>query len=52
MMAPDKSLATLPISAMVLGIWAGTLPLGFLAKRYRPPHRLRERRRPAARSPA
>jgi MFS family permease len=34
MMAPDKSLATMPVSAMVLGIWAGTLPLGFLAKRY------------------
>src|SRR5215218_7842258 len=34
MMAPDKSLATLPISIMVCGIWAGTLPLGFLAKRY------------------
>jgi MFS family permease len=34
MMAPDKSLATLPISMMVVGIWAGTLPLGFLAKRY------------------
>ena len=34
MMAPDKSLATLPISVMVCGIWAGTLPLGFLAKRY------------------
>ena len=34
MMAPDKSLATLPISSMVLGIWAGTLPVGFLAKRY------------------
>jgi MFS family permease len=34
MMAPDKSLATLPISVMVLGIWAGTLPLGYLAKRY------------------
>jgi MFS family permease len=34
MLAPDKSLATLPISAMVLGTWAGTLPLGFLAKRY------------------
>jgi len=34
MMAPDKSLATLPISMMVCGIWAGTLPLGFLAKRY------------------
>jgi MFS family permease len=34
MLAPDKSLATLPISVMVVGIWAGTLPLGFLAKRY------------------
>jgi MFS family permease len=34
MLAPDKSLATLPISIMVVGIWAGTLPLGFLAKRY------------------
>src|ERR1041384_4853310 len=34
MMAPDKSFATLPISMMVVGIWAGTLPLGFLAKRY------------------
>jgi MFS family permease len=34
MLAPDKSLATLPISTMVLGIWAGTLPVGFLAKRY------------------
>src|SRR5437762_2048638 len=34
MLAPDKSLATLPISMMVVGIWAGTLPLGFLAKRY------------------
>jgi len=34
MLAPDKSLATLPVSTMVLGIWAGTLPLGFLAKRY------------------
>jgi MFS family permease len=34
MLAPDKSLATVPISTMVLGIWAGTLPLGFLAKRY------------------
>ena len=34
MMAPDKSLATLPISIMVCGIWAGTLPLGFLAKRF------------------
>ncbi len=34
MMAPDKSLATLPISVMVCGIWAGTLPLGYLAKRF------------------
>ena len=34
MLAPDKSLATLPISMMVVGIWAGTLPVGFLAKRY------------------
>ena len=34
MMAPDKSLATLPISIMVCGIWAGTLPLGYLAKRF------------------
>jgi MFS family permease len=34
MMAPDKSLATLPISMMVVGIWAGTLPMGFIAKRY------------------
>jgi MFS family permease len=33
-LAPDKSLATLPISMMVVGIWAGTLPVGFLAKRY------------------
>jgi MFS family permease len=34
MLAPDKSLATLPISMMVVGIWAGTLPVGYLAKRY------------------
>ena len=34
MLAPDRNLATLPISTMVVGIWAGTLPLGFLAKRY------------------
>jgi MFS family permease len=33
-LAPDRSLATLPISMMVVGIWAGTLPVGFLAKRY------------------
>ncbi|KAB2860466.1 MAG: MFS transporter [Bauldia sp.] len=32
-LAPDKSLATLPISVMVLGMWAGTLPVGYLARR-------------------
>ena len=33
MLAPDKALATLPISIFVLGMWAGTLPLGALARR-------------------
>src|SRR4029077_15230180 len=33
MLAPDRSLATLPISTIVVGIWAVTLPLGFRAKR-------------------
>ena len=32
-LAPDKALATLPISIFVLGMWAGTLPLGALARR-------------------
>jgi len=32
-LAPDKSLATLPISIYVLGMWMGTLPLGALARR-------------------
>jgi predicted MFS family arabinose efflux permease len=32
-LAPDKGLATLPITAMVFGMWFGTLPLGFLAAR-------------------
>ena len=32
-LAPDKGLATLPITAMVFGMWAGTLPLGMLARR-------------------
>src|SRR5262245_6619753 len=31
-LAPDPGLATLPISVMVLGMWAGTLPLGALCK--------------------
>jgi predicted MFS family arabinose efflux permease len=32
-LAPDKSLATLPISIFVLGMWMGTLPIGALARR-------------------
>jgi len=31
-LAPDKSLATLPITAMVFGMWFGTLPIGYLAR--------------------
>jgi MFS family permease len=34
MLAPDKSLATLPVSIMVVGTWAGTLPVGFLVRRF------------------
>src|SRR5215470_14358311 len=32
MLAPDQSLATLPVSMMVVGTWAGTLPVGFLVR--------------------
>ena len=32
-LAPDKGLATLPISIFVLGMWMGTLPIGALARR-------------------
>ncbi|HEU5017912.1 MAG TPA: MFS transporter [Pseudolabrys sp.] len=31
--APDKGLATLPITTLVLGLWVGTLPVGMLARR-------------------
>jgi MFS family permease len=34
MLAPDKGLATLPITAMVIGMWLGTLPIGALARIY------------------
>lgn len=34
MLAPDKGLATLPVTGMVMGMWVGTLPLGWLARRY------------------
>src|SRR6478735_4994158 len=32
-LAPDKGLATLPVTAMVFGMWLGTLPLGVLARK-------------------
>jgi len=34
MLAPDPGLATLPVTGMVMGMWVGTLPLGWLARRY------------------
>jgi len=33
-LAPEKGLATLPITAMVMGMWLGTLPIGYLARHY------------------
>jgi predicted MFS family arabinose efflux permease len=33
-LAPDKGLATLPIACMVLGMWLGTLPVGWLARHF------------------
>ena len=33
-LAPDAALATLPISFMVVGMWAGTLPVGALSKAF------------------
>ncbi len=34
MLAPDPTLATLPITLMAVGMWIGTLPVGMLAKAY------------------
>jgi MFS family permease len=34
MLAPDKTLATVPITVYVMGLWLGTLPIGWLARRY------------------
>jgi MFS family permease len=34
MLAPDRGLATLPITVYVLGLWMGTLPVGMLAQRF------------------
>ena len=34
MIAPDRGLATLPITCTVIGMWLGTLPVGALARRF------------------
>jgi MFS family permease len=34
LLAPDKGLATAPVTAMVIGMAIGTLPLGYLARRF------------------
>lgn len=34
MLAPSKSLATIPVAIYVVGIWFGTLPVGWLARRF------------------
>ncbi|TAK49303.1 MAG: MFS transporter [Xanthobacteraceae bacterium] len=34
MLAPVRSLATLPVTAFVVGLWLGTLPVGALTRRY------------------
>ena len=34
MLAPDRGLATVPITVYVLGMWLGTLPTGWIARNY------------------
>jgi MFS family permease len=34
LIAPDKGLATVPITSLVIGLWFGTLPVGMLARRF------------------
>jgi MFS family permease len=34
MLAPDRSLATLPVSIYVVGMWLGALPRGWIARHY------------------
>ncbi len=34
MLAPEKIYATVPISIFVIGMWLGTLPIGWLARRF------------------
>ena len=45
MLAPDKTLATVPISIYVIGMWLGTLPVGCAGPPLRPPHRVPDRNR-------
>ena len=33
-LAPSATLATLPITTMIIGMWLGTLPVGMLARRF------------------
>jgi MFS family permease len=33
-LAPDRALATVPITVYVLGMWIGTVPVGILARRF------------------
>ena len=34
MLAPDRGLATVPVTVYVLGMWMGTLPTGWIARHY------------------
>ncbi len=34
MLAPDRAFATVPVSIYVVGLWLGTLPVGWLARHY------------------
>ena len=34
MLAPDRGLATVPVTVYVLGMWMGTLPTGWIARNY------------------
>ena len=34
MLAPDRGLATVPITVYVIGMWLGTLPTGWIARNY------------------
>ena len=51
-LAPDMSLATVPMSMYVVGLAAGTLPTGAISRRFGRRCGFCHRHRPAARSPA